>query len=116
MEKKKKEEKEKNKKEIKDNKNPLFYQELQAEPSEENKNNEVSQFMDEEGNIFSYDDLTDEEKMLLHQQLILQKLQEDAEARGEQFNPQEYLAYLEQAQEEEELMDKKKSNKLNKSF
>ena len=72
--------------------------------------------MDEEGNIFSYDDLTDEEKMLLHQQLILQKLQEDAEARGEQFNPQEYLAYLEQVQEEEELMDKKNPNKLNKSF
>ena len=32
---------------------------------------------------------------ILQQQLILQKLQEETETRGEQFNPQEYLAYLE---------------------
>ena len=75
--------------------------------------------MDEEGNVFNFDDLTDEEKMsIIHQQIILQKLQEEAEARGEQFDPQEYLAYLEQQAEEEELMQKKNanSNKLNKSF
>ena len=100
--------------------NPIPYQELQAEPSEENKNSDNgNQFMDEEGNVFNFDDLTDEEKMsIIHQQIILQKLQEEAEARGEQFDPQEYLAYLEQQAEEEELMKKKNfnSNKLNKSF
>ena len=95
-------------------KNPTPYQELQAEPSDENKS---SQFMDEEGNVFNFDDLTDEEKMsILHQQIIFQKLQEEAEARGEQFDPQEYIAYLEQQAEEEELNMKKESNKLNKSF
>ena len=73
--------------------------------------------MDEEGNVFNFDDLTDEEKMsILHQQLLFQKLQEEAEARGEQFDPQEYLAYLEQQANEEELNMKKESNKLNKSF
>ena len=100
---------------------PLPYQELQAEPSEENKSNNGSQLMDEDGNVFNFDDLTDEEKMsIIHQQLILQRLQEEAEARGEQFDPQEYLAYLEQQAEaeaeEEELMKKNGSNKLNKSF
>jgi hypothetical protein len=95
---------------------PIRYQELQAEPSEENNG---SQLMDEDGNVFNFDDLTDEEKMsIIHQQLILQRLQEEAEARGEQFDPQEYLAYLEQQAEaeEEELMKKNNSNKLNKSF
>ena len=100
--------------------NPIPYQDLQAEPSEENKNsNNGSPFLDEEGNVFNFDDLTDEEKMsIIHQQIILQKLQEEAEARGEQFDPQEYLAYLEQQAEEEELMHNKNanSNKLNKSF
>ena len=72
--------------------------------------------MDEEGNAFNFDDLTEEEKMsILQQHLILQKLQEEAESRGEQFDPQEYLEYLQQ-QEEEELMKKENSNKLNKSF
>ena len=101
-----------------DSNRPLPYQELQAEPSEDNNG---SQLVDEDGNVFNFDDLTDEEKMsIIHQQLILQKLQEDAEARGEQFDPQEYLAYLEQQAEaeaeEEELMNKNSSNKLNKSF
>ena len=51
-----------------------------AEPSEENKSNMESQFMDEEGNIYNLDDLTDEEKMkILQQQFLLQKLQEEAE-------------------------------------
>ena len=101
-----------------DSNRPLPYQELQAEPSEDNNG---SQLVDEDGNVFNFDDLTDEEKMsIIHQQLILQKLQEDAEARGEQVDPQEYLAYLEQQAEaeaeEEELMNKNSSNKLNKSF
>ena len=52
---------------------------------------------------------------ILQQHLFLQKLQEEAEATGEQFVPQEYLDYLEQ-QEEEELMKRENSNKLNKSF
>ena len=127
-EKREKEEKQKIKKEEKpkkekglfdddlnDSNKPIPYQELQAEPSEENKSG--SQLMDEDGNVFNFDDLTDEEKMsIIHQQLILQRLQEEAEARGEQFDPQEYLALLEAQAEEEELMKKNSSNKLNKSF
>jgi hypothetical protein len=120
---KKEKEKEKNIKEkdlkgIEDvSKKPMPYQEFHAEPSEENKtDNNGSQFIDDEGNVFNFDDLTEEEKMnILHQQLILQKLEEEAAARGEQFDPQEYLAYLEHQAEEEE-MQMKESNKLNKSF
>ena len=100
---------------------------MNAEPSERNKEsseeNENSHYEDEEGNIYNVDDLTNEEKMLIIQQkIILQKLQEEAEARGEQFNPQEYIEFLErQAMEEEEEEDDvfkegKGSNKLNKSF
>ena len=74
---------------------------------------------DEEINL---DDLTEEEKMaLFQQQEILQKMQEEAEARGEHFDVQEYLAMLEkQANEEEEDGeedgDNKGANKVNKSF
>ena len=104
---------------------PIPYMEIPAEPSEREKetSEENSHFEDEEGNIYNYDDLTNEEKMLIIQQkIILQKLQEEAEARGEQFNPQEYIEFLErQALEEEEEEDEdfkvgKGSNKLNKSF
>ena len=71
--------------------------------------------MDDEGNIYNLDDLTDEDKMkILQQQYLLQKLQEEAELRG--MDPQEYLQLLEQQEEEEEMMQKKESNKLNKSF
>ena len=103
---------------LEDSNRHIPYKELQAEPSEDNNG---SQLMDEDGNVFNFDDLTDEEKMsIIHQQLILQRLQEEAEARGEQFDPQEYLAYLEQQAEaeaeEEELMKKNGSSKLNKSF
>ena len=68
------------------------------------------------------DDLTEEEKMaLFQQQEILQKLQEEAAAKGEPFDVQEYLAMLEkQANEEEEEGDEegenKGSDKVNKSF
>ena len=74
---------------------------------------------DEEINL---DDLTEEDKMaLLQHQEMLQKLQEEAEARGEHFDIQEYLAMLErQANEEEEEGeeggDNKISEKINKSF
>ena len=106
-----KSQKEKNK--IQEFNKPIPYQELQAEPSEDNN----SQFMDEDGNIYNFDDLTEEEKMsILQQQILLQRLQEEAEARGEHFDPREYLAYLEQQAEEEEMLQKQESNKLNKSF
>ena len=104
---------------------PIPYMEIPAEPSEREKetSEENSHFEDEEGNIYNYDDLTNEEKMLIIQQkIILQKLKEEAEARGEQFNPQEYIEFLErQALEEEEEEDEdivkgKGNNKLNKSF
>ena len=104
---------------------PIPYEEVPVEPSEVDKSSdENSHYEDEEGNIYNYDDLTNEEKMLIIQQkLILQKLQEEAEARGEQFNPQEYIEFLErQAMEEEEEEDdddykeRKGKNKLNKSF
>ena len=57
--------------------------------------------------------------VIIQQQLILQRLQEEAEARGEQFDPQEYIEFLERQaleEEEEELKEGKSSNKLNKSF
>ena len=114
-----------NEKDKEKNLEPIPYRQLPAEPTEKDKESseENSHFEDEEGNIYNYDDLTNEEKMLIIQQkIILQKLQEEAEARGEQFNPQEYIEFLErQALEEEEEEDEdvkegKGSNKLNKSF
>ena len=104
---------------------PIPYRQFPAEPTEREKESseENSHFEDEEGNIYNYDDLTNEEKMLIIQQkIILQKLQEEAEARGEQFNPQEYIEFLErqaleeEEEEEEDLKERKGSNKLNKSF
>ena len=87
-----------------------------AEPTEEkDKDSDNSHLVDENGNVYNFDDLTDEEKMaIIQQQLILQRLQEEAEANGEQFDPQEYIELLQrQAQEEEEAQS---SGKLNKSF
>ena len=102
---------------IRGDKNEKIKKENNKEIKEEQKDDNNSQFMDEEGNIYNFDELTEEEKMsILQQQLILQKLQEEAEARGEKFDPQEYFEFLEQQAEEEELMQKKDSNKLNKSF
>ena len=104
---------------------PIPYRQLAAEPTERDKESseENSHFEDEEGNIYNYDDLTNEEKMLIIQQkIILQKLQEEAEARGEQFNPQEYIEFLErqaleeEEEEDDEFKEEKGSNKLNKSF
>ena len=71
---------------------------------------------DEEINL---DDLTEEEKIaLLQQREILQKLQEEAAAKGEQFDVQEYLEMLEKQanEEEEEGENNKEDNKNNKSF
>jgi len=131
-------EEEKNSNDEKDTKNEVLNyknQILNVELTEENKNKEKnkdkdkdkdkessddSHFVDDEGNVHNLDDLTDEEKMIiLQQQLILQKLQEEAEARGEQFDPQEYFEFLERQakeDEEEELNQKNGDNKLNKSF
>ena len=124
------EEEEKNNNESKTNNNkkedlePISYQGVLVEPTEE-KDKESSEnnshYVDEEGNIHNYDDLSEEEKMvIIQQQLILQRLQEEAEARGEQFDPQEYIEFLErqalEEEEEEELKEGKSSSKLNKSF
>ena len=131
-------EEEKNSNDEKDTKNEVLNyknQILNVELTEENKTKEKnkdkdkdkdkessddSHFVDDEGNVHNLDDLTDEEKMIiLQQQLILQKLQEEAEARGEQFDPQEYFEFLERQakeEEEEELNQKDGDNKLNKSF
>ena len=98
------------------------YKQIPAEPTEREKESseENSHFEDEEGNIYNYDDLTNEEKMLIIQQkIILQKLQEEAEARGEHFDIQEYFAQLaEQSEEDDEYgqQENKSDNKLNKSF
>ena len=129
-------EEEKNSNDEKETKNEVLNyknQILNVELTEENKTKEKnkdkdkdkessddSHFVDDEGNVHNLDDLTDEEKMIiLQQQLILQKLQEEAEARGEQFDPQEYFEFLERQakeDEEEELNQKNGDNKLNKSF
>ena len=93
------------------------YRQMLAEPSDKkDKDSDDSHLVDENGNVYNIDDLTDEEKMIIvQQQLILQRLQEEAEARGEQFDPQQYIEYLDRlAREEEE--DEKSDGKLNKSF
>ena len=96
------------------------YQQINVEPTEEKDKKEESSdthFIDENGNVFNIDDLTEEEKMIIiQQQLILQKLQEEAEARGEQFDPHEYIEFLEKQAKEEEEKDIKNDGKLNKSF
>ena len=81
--------------------------------------NNNSEEEEDEGD-FNLDNLTEEEKMaLLQQREILMKLQEEAEARGEHFDIQEYLAQLaEQSEEDDEYgqQENKSDNKLNKSF
>ena len=114
----KKEEKNENKinpkenieKKIEDNKNKY-----------NNENNNIN-ISDEDDNDFNFDGLTEEEKMdLIQKRELLMKLQEEAEARGEHFDIQEYLAQLEEGMEDEEEDDEfghnnKNNNKLNKSF
>ena len=86
-------------------------------------NNEGEEEVGEEGENddeeINLDDLTEEEKIaLLQQREILQKLQEEAAAKGEQFDVQEYLEMLEKQanEEEEEGENNKEDNKINKSF
>jgi hypothetical protein len=92
----------------------------------QNENNEINlegvemgEEGDNEDEEINLDDLTEEEKMaLLQQREILQKLQEEAEAKGEHFDVQEYLEMLEKQanEEEEEEGDNKEEEKINKSF
>ena len=114
-------EEEKNSNDEKDTKNEVLnYKNQILNKDKDKESSDDSHFVDDEGNVHNLDDLTDEEKMIiLQQQLILQKLQEEAEARGEQFDPQEYFEFLERQakeDEEEELNQKNGDNKLNKSF
>ena len=82
-------------------------------------NNEGEEEVGEEGENddeeINLDDLTEEEKIaLLQQREILQKLQEEAAAKGEQFDVQEYLEMLEkQANEEEEEGENNKGDNKN---
>ena len=98
---------------------------IQDQNEENNEINvEAEEQMGEEGENdddeeINYDNLTEEEKIaLLQQQEIVQKLKEEAEARGEHFDVQEYLDMLEKQanEEEEEEEDEKNENKNNKSF
>lgn len=68
----------------------------------EQKNNKQIQ-EDEEDEDLNFDNLTDEQKIqLIQQNEILRKLQEAAEARGEKFDIQDYIAFLEEHNREEE--------------
>ena len=113
--------------ELKIDENKIVDNKMQNYEGVQNNNNEINiegeEEVGEEGENddedVNLDDLTEEEKIaLLQQREILQKLQEEAAARGEQFDVQEYLEMLEkQANEEEEEGDNnKEDNKVNKSF
>ena len=112
--------------ELKIEENKIEDNKIQNSESEQNDNNEINidgeEEMGEEGENddedVNLDDLTEEEKLaLLQQREILQKLQEEAAAKGEHFDVQEYLEMLEkQANEEEEEGDNKEDDKINKSF
>ena len=112
--------------ELKIEENKIEDNKIQNYESEQNDNNEINidgeEEMGEEGENddedVNLDDLTEEEKLaLLQQREILQKLQEEAAAKGEHFDVQEYLEMLEkQANEEEEEGDNKEDDKINKSF
>ena len=85
-----------------------------------NDNNNNMNMSDDEENDFNFDELSEEEKIALikHRQMLL-KMQEEAEARGEYFDIQEYLANLEGQDDEEDnddFMHQNNDNKLNKSF
>ena len=112
--------------ELKIEENKIEDNKIQNYECEQNDNNEINiegeEEMGEEGENddedVNLDDLTEEEKLaLLQQREILQKLQEEAAAKGEHFDVQEYLEMLEkQANEEEEEGDNKEDDKINKSF
>ena len=112
--KEKKEEMKKEVNNIKEEKN-----ELKNNNNMNNKNDLINSDEEEDEGDFNLDNLTEEEKIaLLQQNEILMKLQEEAEARGEHFDIQEYLAQLaEHSEEDDEFgQQENKSNKLNKSF
>ena len=112
--------------ELKIEENKIEDNKIQNYESEQNDNNEINIEEEEEmgeagendDEDVNLDDLTEEEKLaLLQQREILQKLQEEAAAKGEHFDVQEYLEMLEkQANEEEEEGDNKEDDKINKSF
>ena len=104
-----------------------FYSRSYAMPTEE----EEVQVLEEVERIKNPEILTEiievakvtieEEKIaLIQQRQILMKLQEEAEARGEHFDIQEYLAQLEAQgdddEDEEFEQQRHNDNKLNKSF
>ena len=109
--------------ELKIEENKIEDNKIQNYESEQNDNNEINiegeEEMGEEGENddedVNLDDLTEEEKLaLLQQREILQKLQEEAAAKGEHFDVQEYLEMLEkQTNEEEEEGDNKEDDKIN---
>ena len=112
--KEKKEEMKKEVNNIKEEKN-----ELKNNNNMNNKNDLINSDEEEDEGDFNLDNLTKEKKIaLLQQNEILMKLQEEAEARGEHFDIQEYLAQLaEHSEEDDEFgQQENKSNKLNKSF
>ena len=93
--------------------------ELKKNNNMNNKNELINSDEEEDEGDFNLDNLTEEEKLaLLQQNEILMKLQEEAEARGEHFDIQEYLAQLAEHSEEDDEFEQQenKSNKLNKSF
>ena len=110
-------------KKIENNNNKEEKKILKEENSNNNINNKIeldnSDDEDDDDN-FNLDNLTEEEKMaLLQQREIIMKLQEEAEARGEHFDIQEYFAQLaEQSEEDDDFgqQENKSDNKLNKSF
>ena len=117
---------------------PEHNEQIQSEENIQEKNNEDNKITQNENNEINIegeevgeegenddeeinlDDLTEDEKMaLLQQREILQKLQEEAEAKGEHFDVQEYLEMLEKQaneEEEEEPDNNKEEEKINKSF
>ena len=103
-------------KNIEDNKKEEKHKHIE-ENSDKKELNDLEEEEDE--GDFNLDNLTEEEKMaLIQQREILLKLQEEAEARGEHFDIQEYLAQLaEQSEEDDEIGNQEdKSDKFNKSF
>jgi hypothetical protein len=103
-------------KNIEDNKKEEKHKHIE-ENSDKKELNDLEEEEDE--GDFNLDNLTEEEKMaLIQQREILLKLQEEAEARGEHFDIQEYLAQLaEQSEEDDEIGNQEdQSDKFNKSF
>ena len=67
------------------------------------KNDNQKMLEDEEDEDFNFDNLTEEEKMqLLQQNEILKRLQEEALKKGEKFDIQDYIDFLNEHNREEE--------------